>query len=73
MVYGRLLSATALGDAAAGSELDENNSPSSSGWDTHRALRAKRRGFAVEVVGDAFLPRSLQHAILEGHTYGRRV
>jgi hypothetical protein len=33
----------------------------------------KQRGVAVEVIGDAFSPRSLQHAILEGHTYGRKV
>ncbi len=33
----------------------------------------KREGVAVEVIGDAFSPRSLQHAILEGHTYGRMV
>jgi len=33
----------------------------------------KQQGFAVEVIGDAFSPRSLQHAILEGHTYGRKV
>lgn len=31
------------------------------------------RGLTVEVVGDAFAPRSLQHAILEGHTYARRI
>ena len=29
--------------------------------------------FEVEVIGDAFSPRSLQHAILEGHTYARKV
>ena len=28
-------------------------------------------GLAVRVVGDAFAPRSLQHAILEGHQYAR--
>jgi hypothetical protein len=33
----------------------------------------QRQGLAVEVIGDAFSPRSLQHAILEGHTYGRKV
>ncbi len=33
----------------------------------------KQRGVAAEVIGDAFSPRSLQHAILEGHTYGRKV
>ncbi len=33
----------------------------------------KQQGLAVEVIGDAFSPRSLQHAILEGHTYGRKV
>ena len=32
-------------------------------------LRA--RGVIVEVVGDAFAPRTLQHAILEGHKLGR--
>jgi 2,4-dienoyl-CoA reductase-like NADH-dependent reductase (Old Yellow Enzyme family)/thioredoxin reductase len=31
----------------------------------------KERGLQVEVVGDAFSPRSLQHAILEGHQYAR--
>ncbi len=30
-----------------------------------------QRGLAVRVVGDAFAPRSLQHAILEGHQCGR--
>jgi hypothetical protein len=35
------------------------------------ALRA--RGLIVEVVGDAFAPRSLQHAILEGHKCGREI
>lgn len=33
----------------------------------------KARGIAVELVGDAFAPRSLQHAILEGHRLGREV
>ena len=33
----------------------------------------KQQGVAVEVIGDAFSPRSLQHAILEGHRYGRKV
>lgn len=33
----------------------------------------KEKGVKVEVVGDAFSPRSLQHAILEGHQVGRRV
>jgi hypothetical protein len=33
----------------------------------------KQQGLAVEVIGDAFSPRSLQHAILEGHTYARKV
>ncbi len=33
----------------------------------------KERGVAVEVIGDAFSPRSLQHAILEGHSCGREV
>jgi len=33
----------------------------------------KQQGLAVEVIGDAFSPRSLQHAILEGHTYGRKI
>lgn len=28
-------------------------------------------GLDVEVIGDAFSPRSLQHAILEGHRFGR--
>ncbi|MBI2194141.1 MAG: FAD-dependent oxidoreductase [Planctomycetes bacterium] len=35
------------------------------------ALRAK--GLHVEVVGDAFSPRSLQHAILEGHQVARKL
>lgn len=34
-------------------------------------LRA--RGIAVEVIGDAFAARSLQHAILEGHKCGREL
>jgi hypothetical protein len=34
-------------------------------------LRA--RGVKVELVGDAFAPRSLQHAILEGHKLGREL
>jgi NADPH-dependent 2,4-dienoyl-CoA reductase/sulfur reductase-like enzyme len=33
----------------------------------------KQQSVAVEVIGDAFSPRSLQHAILEGHTYARKV
>ncbi len=33
----------------------------------------KARGISVEVVGDAFAPRSLQHAILEGHQLGRKL
>ena len=33
----------------------------------------KRHGIKCEVVGDAFSPRSLQHAILEGHKYGRMI
>jgi 2,4-dienoyl-CoA reductase-like NADH-dependent reductase (Old Yellow Enzyme family) len=33
----------------------------------------KEHGIACEVVGDAFSPRSLQHAILEGHKYGRMI
>jgi len=31
----------------------------------------KEAGFDVKLVGDAFAPRSLQHAILEGHAAGR--
>jgi len=31
----------------------------------------KARGMNVEVIGDAFSPRSLQHAILEGHQFAR--
>jgi 2,4-dienoyl-CoA reductase-like NADH-dependent reductase (Old Yellow Enzyme family)/thioredoxin reductase len=31
------------------------------------------RGVTVHLVGDAFAPRSLQHAILEGHRCGREV
>ena len=37
------------------------------------AVRLKEKGIAVEVVGDAFAPRSLQHAILEGHKVGREI
>jgi len=33
----------------------------------------KELGIAVEVIGDAFAPRSLQHAILEGHKVAREV
>ena len=33
----------------------------------------KARGICVEVIGDAFSPRTLQHAILEGHTAGREL
>ena len=35
------------------------------------ALKAKVP--QVFVVGDAFAPRTLQHAILEGHTFGRKI
>jgi hypothetical protein len=31
----------------------------------------KRAGLDVRIVGDAFAPRSLQHAILEGHQLAR--
>lgn len=31
------------------------------------------RGLRVQIVGDAFAPRSLQHAILEGHKCGREL
>jgi 2,4-dienoyl-CoA reductase-like NADH-dependent reductase (Old Yellow Enzyme family) len=33
----------------------------------------KGHDFTVEVIGDAFSPRTLQHAILEGHKYGRSI
>jgi thioredoxin reductase len=33
----------------------------------------KQRGLSVDVIGDAFAPRSLQHAILEGHKIGREI
>ena len=33
----------------------------------------KARGLIVETIGDAFAPRSLQHAILEGHKLGREI
>ena len=33
----------------------------------------KEKGFTVEAVGDAFSPRTLQHAILEGHKYARGI
>jgi 2,4-dienoyl-CoA reductase-like NADH-dependent reductase (Old Yellow Enzyme family)/thioredoxin reductase len=33
----------------------------------------KRSGLEVRTVGDAFSPRSLQHAILEGHQYAREI
>ena len=33
----------------------------------------KAAGIKVQTIGDAFSPRSLQHAILEGHQYAREV
>ena len=33
----------------------------------------KTRGIQVQLVGDAFAPRSLQHAILEGHQFAREL
>jgi pyruvate/2-oxoglutarate dehydrogenase complex dihydrolipoamide dehydrogenase (E3) component len=33
----------------------------------------KAAGLTVKVIGDAFAPRSLQHAILEGHQLGREL
>ena len=33
----------------------------------------KERGIRVQIIGDAFSPRSLQHAILEGHQYAREI
>jgi len=33
----------------------------------------KERGVKAEPIGDAFSPRSLQHAILEGHGFGREL
>jgi hypothetical protein len=33
----------------------------------------RERGLKVRIVGDAFAPRSLQHAILEGHQCGREI
>lgn len=33
----------------------------------------RERGLCVEVIGDAFAPRSLQHAILEGHQFAREI
>ena len=33
----------------------------------------KQQGLTVEVIGDAFAPRSLQHAILEGHKVAREI
>jgi pyruvate/2-oxoglutarate dehydrogenase complex dihydrolipoamide dehydrogenase (E3) component len=33
----------------------------------------KARGVNAQLVGDAFAPRSLQHAILEGHALGREL
>ena len=33
----------------------------------------KKKGYDVQTIGDAFSPRSLQHAILEGHRYGREL
>lgn len=33
----------------------------------------RQRGLNVEVIGDAFAPRSLQHAILEGHKFAREL
>lgn len=41
-------------------------------WDPlSRPLR--EQGVAVELIGDAFAPRSLQHAILEGHKFAREI
>lgn len=37
------------------------------------SMPLKAQGIAVEVIGDAFAARSLQHAILEGHKLGREV
>ncbi|MFN0055992.1 MAG: FAD-dependent oxidoreductase [Planctomycetales bacterium] len=47
--------------AYGGVSLDELSAP------------LKARQVAVELVGDAFAPRSLQHAILEGHKLGREL
>lgn len=33
----------------------------------------RQQGLSVEVIGDAFAPRSLQHAILEGHKIAREI
>jgi 2,4-dienoyl-CoA reductase-like NADH-dependent reductase (Old Yellow Enzyme family) len=33
----------------------------------------KQKGYPVQVIGDAFSPRSLQHAILEGHQHAREL
>jgi len=33
----------------------------------------RQHGLSVRIVGDAFAPRSLQHAILEGHQCGREI
>jgi len=33
----------------------------------------RQQGFTVETIGDAFAPRSLQHAILEGHQFAREL
>ena len=33
----------------------------------------KEKGISVETVGDAFSPRTLQHAILEGHKSARSI
>ena len=33
----------------------------------------KAKGVNVQLIGDAFSPRSLQHAILEGHQYAREI
>ena len=33
----------------------------------------RQHGLNVRIVGDAFAPRSLQHAILEGHQCGREI
>ena len=33
----------------------------------------KERGIHAQTIGDAFSPRSLQHAILEGHQYAREI
>ena len=44
------------------------------GFASHHWLYSiAQEGSEAEPIGDAFSPRSLQHAILEGHSFGREL